>query len=72
MKVDIYVQKDGSALVVPAGTAISSLSHEGQKLVQQAVQSVKTRDIDESIIGLDRKAAKKGLAESGEHVSDRK
>jgi len=69
MKVDIYVQKDRSALVVEAGCAVGNLSDEGQRLVKNAVNTKKNYDIDSSIIGLDRDRAKSMIAENGEFVN---
>ena len=69
MNVDIYVQKDGSALVVKAGQAIEGLSEEGRCMVRNAVDTKKNRDIDGSIVGLDRDAAKVAIANDGEFVN---
>ena len=69
MNVDIYVQKDGSALVVEVGRTIDGLSEEGRSMVKKAVDTKKNRDVDGSIIGLDRNAAKVAIANDGEFVN---
>ena len=71
MFVDIYVQKDGTALVVPHDCDLTTLSDRGKDLVASACKKVLNLDIDGSIIGLNRDAAKKAISEHGEFVSER-
>lgn len=69
MKVDIYIQKNRSALIVPNGSNVANLSQAAQELVSTAVNTKRGVDIDDPIIGLDRQRAKDNLATVGEFVN---
>ena len=68
MKVKIYVQKDLTALVVPLEDDGKKLSFEKESMKTSAIK-VKTTDIDDSIIGLDRENAKCGIQTDGQFVN---
>lgn len=69
MTVDIYVQRDGSALIVPSGSVKEDLSPAGRQLVASACEKKLAKDIDGSIIGLDREGAKAAIAQTGEFIN---
>ncbi len=69
MKVDIYIQKNRSALIVPSRSDVSNLSQAAQGLVSSAEGTKRDVDIDDPIIGLDRQKAKREFTTVGEFVS---
>lgn len=69
MKVDIYIQKNRSALIVPSGSDVSNLSQAAQELVSSAEGTKRDVDIDDPIIGLDRQKVKRELTAVGEFVN---
>lgn len=68
MKVRIYVQADGTALVVPITGINNPLPPHAQAMKNSAVRE-KDADLDDSIIGMDRGGAKKGIQTKGYHVN---
>lgn len=68
MKVKIYVQKDLTALIVPLADDCKKLSAEKESMKSSAIR-VRTTDIDDSIIGLDRENAKRGIRKEGNFVN---
>ena len=70
MNVDIYVQRDGRALVVQSGRSLESLSERARLLAASAIARKLNCDIDDSIIGLAREDAKQSISRSGEFVNE--
>lgn len=68
MRVKIYVQKDLTALIVPLADDEKKLSVEKESMKVSAIR-VRTADIDDSIIGLDRENAKRGIRNEGNFVN---
>ena len=68
MKVKIYVQNDGTALVVPIAGVNNPLPPHAQTMKNSAV-SEKEADLDDSIIGMDRGGAQKGIQTNGHYVN---
>ena len=68
MEVKIYVQKDLTALVVPFVDDGKKLSAEKERMKASAIR-VRTFNIDDSIIGLDRENAKRGIQKDGFFVN---
>ncbi len=68
MQVRIYVQKDGTALVVPIAGVNKPLSPHAAAMKKSAVVE-KDADLDDSIIGMNRAGAKKGIGANGFYVN---
>ena len=68
MKVRVYVQADGRALIEPLDKVNQPLP---QSIAGMRDSSVKTRDadIDDSIIGVDRDATKRAIAKDGCYIN---
>ena len=68
MKVRVYVQADGKALIEPLDKVNQSLP---QSVAGMRNSAVKTRDadIDDSIIGVDKDAAKREIAKKGYYIN---
>lgn len=70
MKVDIYIQKDRmTALVVPSGCDVKGLPPDIQNMANSAVEKKQNVDINYSVIGLNRAAAKRGISAQGYYVN---
>lgn len=71
MKVDIYVQSDFSALVVPQGCDLSKLPEAVQAMASRSTgwQVKEDRDTSDHIIGLDVDAAIDGINKNGYYIN---
>ena len=69
MKVRIYIQRDGCALVVPLEGVDQTLPPAQDSMRKSAVR-IKDADIDDSIIGLDKDAARKSILRKGWFVNE--
>ncbi|MBP5509907.1 MAG: hypothetical protein J6Z49_03225 [Kiritimatiellae bacterium] len=71
MKIDIYVQRDLSALVVPQGCNLSKLPESVQAMASRSTgwQVKEGRDTSDHIIGLDVEAAIDGINKNGYYIN---
>ena len=71
MKIDIYVQRDFSALIVPSGCDLSKLPEEVRTMVNHTLEvDVKQgRDTVEHIIALDVEKAQKEIEKFGYYIN---
>ena len=71
MKVDIYVQSDLSALVVPQGCNLSKLPEAIREMASRSTgwQMKEGRDSSDHIIGLDVDAAIEGINKNGYYIN---
>jgi len=67
----VYIPPSGGIRLSLESQTPKSLSDRGKDLVASACKKVLDLDIDGSIIGLNRDAAKKAISEHGEFVSER-
>lgn len=68
MKVRVYVQDDLTALIVPLDDVEKKLSPDKESMKANATK-VKDTDLDDSIIGVDRAGAKRGIQNGGDFVN---
>ena len=68
MKVRIYVQDDLTALIVPLDDVDKRLSPDKESMKTNATK-VRDTDLDDSIIGVDRVNAKRGIQREGNFVN---
>ena len=68
MKVRVYVQDDLTALIVPLDDVEKKLSPDKESMKANATK-VKDTDLDDSIIGVDRAGAKRGIQNEGDFVN---
>lgn len=68
MKVRIYVQDDLTALIVPLDDVDKRLSPDKENMKTNATK-VRDADLDDSIIGVDRADAKRGIKREGNFVN---
>lgn len=71
MKIDIYVQSDLSALVVPQGCDLSKLPEAVRAMASRSIgwQVKEGRDTSDHIIGLDVDAAIDGINKNGYYIN---
>lgn len=70
MKIDIYVQHDCSALVVPSGCDLTKLPEDVRQMAYQPLGWVKEgRDTSAHIIALDVEAACDEIARKGYYIN---
>lgn len=71
MKIDIYVQRDLSALVVPQGCDLSKLPEEVRTMASHSTgwQVKEGRDTSDHVIALDVDAAIDGINKNGYYIN---
>ena len=68
MQVRIYAQDDLTALIVPLDDVDKRLSSDKESMKTNATR-VRDTDLDDSIIGVDRADAKRGIQREGNFVN---
>ena len=71
MKIDIYVQSDLSALIVPSGCDLTKLPEDVRAMTScpSEWQVKKERNTSDHIIGLDVEAALNGIKKKGYYIN---
>lgn len=68
MKVRVYVQTDGTALIEPLDKVDQPLPKPAASMRNSAVRT-RDAELDDSIIGVDKCAAKREIAKNGYYIN---